>query len=140
MNAWTGWALAALAVAMGWNQWGWQGVVLAVTLIVFWLLLQFSRSVRVMSQAAQAPVGHVDSAVMLHAKLRTGMRLLDILPLTRSLGQKVDLEAASSTSTGAAADEVFEWSDASGARVRVVMARGRCAQWSLLRPDENQPA
>ena len=140
MNAWTGWALAALAVAMGWNQWGWQGVVLAVTLIVFWLLLQFSRSVRAMSQAAQAPVGHVDSAVMLHAKLRTGMRLLDILPLTRSLGQKVDLEAASSTSTGAAADEVFEWSDASGARVRVVMARGRCAQWSLLRPDENQPA
>jgi hypothetical protein len=77
---------------------------------------------------------------MLHAKLRTGMRLLDILPLTRSLGQKIDLEAAPSATSGAAADEVFEWSDASGARVRVVMARGRCAQWSLLRPDENQPA
>ena len=140
MNAWTGWALAALGVAVGWTQWGWQGVVLAVTLIVFWLLLQFSRSVRVMSQAAQAPVGHVDSAVMLHAKLRTGMRLLDILPLTRSLGQKIDLEAANAATPGVATDEVFEWRDASGARVRVAMARGRCTQWSLLRPDENPPA
>lgn len=140
MNAWTGWGLAALGVGVGWNQWGWPGVVLGVTLIVFWLLLQFSRSVRVMSRAAQAPVGHVDSAVMLHAKLRTGMRLLDILPLTRSLGQKVDAAAADSATSGAATEEVFEWSDASGARVRVAMARGRCVQWSLLRPDENQPS
>ena len=30
-----GWALAALAITIGYLQWGWQGVVLAVTMIVF---------------------------------------------------------------------------------------------------------
>ena len=122
MNAWTGWALAALGVAVGWTQWGWQGVVLASTVIVFWLLLQFSRSVRVMSQAAQSPVGHVDSAVMLHAKLKTGMRLLDILPLTRSLGNKVTDNP-----------ETYVWRDASGASVRVELQGGRCTRWELRR-------
>ena len=125
MNAWTGWALAALGVAVGWTQWGWQGVVLASTVIVFWLLLQFSRSVRVMSQAAQSPVGHVDSAVMLHAKLKTGMRLLDILPLTRSLGEKVD--------EGVGDPETFIWRDTSGASVRVELRGGRCTRWELQR-------
>jgi phosphatidylglycerophosphate synthase len=129
MNAWTGWALAALGLVVGWTQWGWQGVVLAVTLIIFWLLLQFSRSVRVMSQAAQAPVGHVDSAVMLHAKLKTGMRLLDILPLTRSLGEKV-----------ADDPETYVWRDTSGASVRVELVKGRCTRWELLRPVDDAAA
>jgi hypothetical protein len=93
--------------------------------IVFWLLLQFSRSVRVMSQAAQSPVGHVDSAVMLHAKLKTGMRLLDILPLTRSLGEKVD--------EGMGDPETFIWRDTSGASVRVELRGGRCTRWELQR-------
>ena len=126
MSATWGWALALLAVALGWVQWGWQGVVLAVSVIVFWLLLQFSRALRVMRQAAGAPVGHVDSAVMLHAKLRTGMRLMDIIPLTRSLGQMAPPEAG--------APETFTWTDASGAAVRVEMAAGRLRQWTLERP------
>jgi len=126
MSATWGWALALLAVALGWVQWGWQGVVLAVSVIVFWLLLQFSRALRVMRQAAGAPVGHVDSAVMLHAKLRTGMRLMDIIPLTRSLGQMAPPEAG--------APETFTWTDASGATVRVEMAAGRLRQWTLERP------
>ena len=128
MNAWTGWALAALGLIAGWTQWQWQGVVLAVTLIVFWLILQFSRSVRVMSQATQAPVGHVDSAVMLHAKLKTGMRLLDILPLTRSLGDKVTDDP-----------ETYVWRDASGASVRVELVKGQCTGWVLQRPDDATP-
>ena len=35
MNAAIGWGLAVLAVAVGYWQWGWQGVVLGVTLVVF---------------------------------------------------------------------------------------------------------
>mgnify|MGYP003334104021 CR=1 FL=1 len=90
------------------------------------LLRQFSRSVRVMSQAAQSPVGHVDSAVMLHAKLKTGMRLLDILPLTRSLGNKVTDNP-----------ETYVWRDASGASVRVELQGGRCTRWELQRDTSN---
>jgi hypothetical protein len=129
MNASWGWILAALAVVVGWHQWGWQGLVLAVTVTVFWLLLQFSRAVRVMRQAAGAPVGHVASAVMLHSRLRQGMRLLEIIPLTRSLGQRVEEPPAPDPAL-----ERFVWTDASGASVRVELASGRLRAWTLERP------
>lgn len=129
MNAWVGWALAVLAIAVGYVQYGWRGVVLGVTVVVFWLLLQFGKAMRVMRTAAAAPVGVVGSAVMLHAKLRRGMRLIEILPLTRSLGHKV-----------ADDPETFEWRDASGAAVRVQLQRGRCTDWTLSRADGEAPA
>lgn len=129
MNAWVGWTLAVLAIAVGYVQYGWRGVVLGVTVVVFWLLLQFGKAMRVMRTAAAAPVGVVGSAVMLHAKLRRGMRLIEILPLTRSLGRKV-----------ADDPETFEWRDASGAAVRVQLQRGRCTDWTLSRADGEAPA
>src|SRR5262249_48608676 len=116
--------LAGAALAMGYWQWGWRGVVLAVTLIVFWLLLQFSRAVRVLRNAGRAPVGHIDSAVMLHARLQSGLRLPQILALTKSLGIKRDGDS-----------EVFEWRDAGGDVVRVELIDGKLARWELLRAD-----
>jgi uncharacterized protein (DUF58 family) len=143
MNAWLGWALAVLAVAAGYTGWGWPGVALAVTVIVFWLLLQFGRLLRAMRQAGGAPVGHVASAVMLHARLRQGMRLMDIIPLTRSLGQRLDdagSPAAPESRNKAAASEGpvehFGWVDGSGARVRITLVNGRLTTWSLERPVE----
>jgi hypothetical protein len=121
--------LAVVAIALGWFQWGWQGVILAISVVVFWLLLQFSRAMRVMRQAAGAPIGHVDSAVMLNAKLRAGMRLMEIIPLTRSLGQAVEGEPG--------VPETFTWTDTSGACVRVQLVGGRLRQWSLERPAES---
>jgi hypothetical protein len=61
MNPVVGWGLAVLAVAAGWLGWGWRGVVLAVTVVVFWLLLQFSRTLRVLRAAGQRPVGTIDT-------------------------------------------------------------------------------
>jgi uncharacterized protein (DUF58 family) len=122
MNPLVGWTLAVIAVAAGYAGYGWPGVVLAVTVIVFWLLLQFSRALRVMRQAAGRPIGAIDNAVMLHAKLRPGLRLLDILPLTRSLGQKV-----------ADDPETFVWTDPGGDRVRVELRQGRATAFRLER-------
>ena len=122
MNAAIGWALAVMAIAVGYVQWGWPGVVLGISVVAFWMLLQFSRAMRVMRQASQAPVGHVPSAVMLHAKLNTGMRLLEILPLTRSLGQKLADEP-----------ETFAWADEAGDRVVVELRGGRCSAFRLER-------
>lgn len=129
MNVAIGWGLAVVGVAIGYVQWGWQGVLLAVTLVVFWLLLHFSRAMRVMRMASTAPVGRIDSAVMLHSKLKTGMSLLEILPLTRSLGLKV-----------ADAPETFVWTDESDASVRVELVNGRCTAWRLERPEPEPPA
>jgi len=119
------WVLAVAAVTVGYVQWGWPGVLLAFTVMVFWLLLQFSRAVRTMREAAGKPVGTVASAVMLHARLREGMRLPQILRLTGSLGRKVGDDP-----------EAFEWTDASGARLHAEMRIGRLARWALLRPAD----
>ena len=124
MNAKLGWALAVVGTALGYHFWGWRGVVLAVSVVVFWLLLQFTRALRVLRSAGQAPVGHVESAVMLQARLHEGMRLMQILPLTRSIGQKV-----------ADDPETYLWTDASGASVRVELRDGRCVGWTLQRPE-----
>jgi uncharacterized protein (DUF58 family) len=123
MSAALGWALAVLAGATGYWAYGWPGVALAISVVVFWLLLQFSRALRVMRLAAEAPVGHVPSAVMLQAKLNAGMRLMDVVKLTRSLGRKLRNEP-----------ETFAWCDESGAEVEIEFVDGRCTQWQLNRP------
>ncbi len=124
MDARLGWALAVAAVALGYVQYGWQGVLLAVSGIVFWLLMQFTRALRAMRVAGGAPVGHVASAVMLQARLKVGLRLMDIIQLTRSLGEKL-----------ADDPETFRWTDASGASVTVELLKGRCVRWSFARPE-----
>jgi uncharacterized protein (DUF58 family) len=129
MNPLIGWGLAVIALAVGYASYGWPGVLLGVSVIVFWLLLQFSRGLRVMRNAAGRPVGSIDNAVMLHTKLRTGLRLLDILPLTRSLGQKV-----------ADDPETFVWTDGGGDRVRVELRHGRCSAFALERAEAPAPA
>jgi len=120
-----GWALAAIAITIGYLQWGWAGVALAVTMIVFWLLLQFSRALRVLRNAGRAPVGRIDSAVMLAARLQRGQRLPQILALTRSLGTRAGGEHDGR--------EVFEWRDAGDDVVRAELVRGRLVHWQLLR-------
>lgn len=121
--AWIGWALAAAALAAGYVGYGWRGVVLALSVVVFWLLLQFSRSVRALRDATGRPVGNVASAVMLHARLHAGMRLPEVLKLTRSLGRHVSDEP-----------ETWAWADAGGDEVQVVLTAGRVSAWDLKRP------
>jgi hypothetical protein len=124
MNERIGWALAAAAIAAGFWVYGWRGVVLALSVVVFWLLLQFSRSLRVLKNAGSAPVGHVESAVMLHSRLRAGMTLMQVVSLTRSLGRRVS-----------EMPERWAWADASGARVELSLANGKLVAWQLLRDD-----
>jgi hypothetical protein len=126
LNPVIGWVLALLALLAGWQSYGWPGVALAITLIAFWLVLQFNRALRVMKNAAGAPVGHVDSAVMLHSRLRTGMTLVQVVAMTRSLGRKVATDA-----------ETWSWSDASDAKVTLVMTGGKLRHWTLTRAESD---
>ncbi|MDO8375979.1 MAG: hypothetical protein Q7S91_02175 [Aquabacterium sp.] len=133
MNAKLGWTLAVAAVALGYVQYGWRGVLLAVSGIVFWLLMQFTRALRAMRAAGGAPVGRVASAVMLHAALKKGQRLMDVIQLTRSLGQKLADESRE-------APETWRWQDESGTSVTVQLRNGRVTEWQLQRPVETEAA
>lgn len=125
MTVWMGWFLAIAALGVGWQAYGWQGVLLAVSIIVFWLLLQFSRTMRVMRKAAERPMGDVSSAVMMNAKLHAGIPLLDVIRMTGSLGRRT-----------AETPETYAWADAGGAEVEVVFENGRVARWTFSRPQE----
>lgn len=130
MNPTTGWALAGAALLTAYLAYGLPGVALAFTVIVFWLLLQLGRVLRVMRRAGQAPVGSVPSAVMLHARLREGMTMLELLPLAGSLGRAED----------GPEPEVYLWQDADGSRVRAVFVNGRLQRWTLERPGQGAAA
>ena len=120
-----GWALAVAAIAAGSVGYGWPGVVLAITVIVFWLLLQFSRALRVMRAAAGRPMGHVNSAVMLQSRLHDGMLLAQVMKLTGSFGVR--------RSEVGVEPEVFAWADSSGDEVVVELRGGKVRGWRLQR-------
>jgi len=122
MNPILGGLLAIAALIAGWQAYGAQGLVLAITLIVFWLVLQFNRALRVMKNATGAPLGHVDSAVMLHSRLSPGMTLLQVIGMTRSLGRKLAEEP-----------QTWAWGDAGGVTVTLVFAGGKLQSWALSR-------
>jgi hypothetical protein len=122
VNPLVGWFLAVAAVGMAAKAYGWQGAVFAVTVVVFWLLLQLNRALRTMKRAASRPVGHVDSAVMLNARLRSGMTMLQIIGLTRSLGRRVSTEP-----------EVWRWQDDGDCVVTLALRAGKLHHWKLDR-------
>ena len=118
-----------LAVALGagaWRAGGWSGLALVGSGLVLWGLMYYTRIVTIMKRAANRPVGHVGSAVMLNAKLQAGQQLLHVLALTRALGQRL-------TEPGAD-PETYRWSDAGGSFVTAEFKGGKLTHWELVRP------
>ena len=123
MSPWWGAGLALAGLIAGGALLGWQGVIFATTGIVFWLLLQISRLMRVMKMAGAAPLGSVGNAVMLASQLQAGMKLVDLITRAGSLGVKQ-------------APDTFVWRDASGDAVEVVLKKGKLAEWRLIRAGD----
>jgi hypothetical protein len=126
-----GWLLAGAGLAGGYAWFGWQGFVLGATAIVFWLLLQFSRAVRAVRNATDAPVGSVRSAVMLNSRLRPGMTMSQVLALTGSLGIVIETPAER-------VHEVWRWEDAGQIEARLTFRGGRLLHWELHRPRADE--
>ena len=121
--------LGVVVVAAAYRGWGWPGVALALGGIVMWMLLHFTRMMRVLQRAANRPVGYCDSAVMLNAKLRPGVNLLHVMAMTRAIGEQVSPKEEQ--------PEIYRWTDGSGSHVTCEFDRGKLAKWTLFRP---QPA
>ena len=115
----------AVVVALAWRAYGWAGLALGLGAICLWALLHMSRMLAVLRRTASRPVGSVASAVMLQSRLQAGMPLLQVLALTRSLGQQLQ----DSTDAG----EVYQWSDAGGDHVHCAFVNGKLVRWTLQR-------
>ena len=64
-----------------------------------WMLLHFTRMMKVLQRASNRPVGYCDSAVMLNAKLRPGVNLLHVMAMTKALGEQLSPKDRSPRST-----------------------------------------
>lgn len=121
-----------VVVALAYRAYGWPGVAVAAGGLVMWVLLHFTRMMTVLRRAADRPIGHVDSAVMLNAKLRPGVTLLHVIAMTRALGvQQSDKDAQ---------PESFRWTDEGGSHVTCEFLNGKLMRWALFRPPQDASA
>jgi hypothetical protein len=132
MNWRTIWIPLALAglLLLSFRAFGWWGFSLVASGIIFWLLQHTSRLLFSLERAADQPVGTVSNAVMIHAQLHSGLRLLQVISLAGSLGQ---LESPQDQQP-----EVFVWRDEVGDGVRCNFLEGRLTDWVLIRHSNDQ--
>jgi hypothetical protein len=129
-----------LAITAGWlvfayQSYQWMGVAFLVSGAVMWALLHYSRLLQVFKKAAGRPIGYVASAVMLNAKLKTGLSLLHVIALTKSLGKVVVAGAQDGVfEKKGVIREVFIWSDSSESSVRCTFDNGKLTSFELIRP------
>lgn len=123
--------LGVIGVVLAYRFYGWAGVAAAATGLVMWVLLHFTRMMQVLKRAANRPIGYVDSAVMLNAKLKPGMTLLHVVAMTRALG-------ASQTEKDAQ-PEIFRWTDGGESHVTATFVGGKLAHHELFRPAQAAP-
>jgi len=117
---------ALVLLVLAYRSYGWSGVALAGSAVVTVLLLQFNRAMQVLRRAADRPVGSVESAVMLNARLKPRASLMNVVAMTRAIGE---LRTPKDTQP-----EVFRWTDEGGSWVDATFVGGRLTQWTMFRP------
>ena len=115
-----------ILVMLAYRSYGWTGVAGVVGALVMWMLVDFTRMMKILRLAAKRPIGFVDSAVMFNARLRKGESLVRVISRTYSLGQAQTPEGQD--------PETFRWTDASGSYVDCTFVAGKLAAWVLTRP------
>jgi hypothetical protein len=124
-------AAGVAAPVLAYWFYGWAGVAAVVTVLVMWALLHFNRMIQVLKRAANRPIGYVDSAVMLNAKLKPGMTLLHVVAMTKSLGA---LQSPKDSQP-----EVYRWTDGTASHVTATFDGGKLVQHALFRPMQDAP-
>lgn len=118
---------AAIAVlVLAYRYYDWMGVAAAGGLLMMWVLLHFTRLMQILQRASKRPIGSVDSAVMLNAKLKPGMTLMHVIAMTRALGELRTEKNAQ--------PEIFRWRDNSDSYVDATFVGGRLTAHQMVRP------
>jgi len=115
-------------VVLAYRSYGWPGVALVAGGVVMWMLLHFTRMMRVLQRAANHPIGWCASAVMLNAQLKPGVNLLHVTAMTRAMGEALSEKDAQ--------PEIFRWTDNGGSHVTCEFQAGKLVKWTLYRPPE----
>ena len=117
-------------VLVGYASAGWPGVAAVVGGLVMWALLHFTRLMNVLRKAADRPIGHVGSAVMLNARLKSGVNLMHVMAMTQSLGERL--------SPADTDPEIYRWTDGTQSHVTCEFIHGRLQKWTLERPQAQE--
>ena len=120
--------LIAVAFVAAYTYYKWPGVAIVASGLVTWALLHFSRMMQILKRAANRPIGYVDSAVMLNAKLQKGKTLMHVIAMTKALGELLSVKDVQ--------PEVFRWTDGTQSHVTATFVGGKLQSWELFRPVE----
>jgi hypothetical protein len=120
--------LVAAAFVMAYSYYKWSGVAIVASGLVTWALLHFSRMMQILKRTANRPIGYVDSAVMLNAKLQKGRTLMHVIAMTKALGELLSVKDVQ--------PEVFRWTDGTQSHVTATFVGGKLQSWELFRPAE----
>ena len=120
------------AGVLAYRSFGWPGIAAVVTMLVFGMLLHFSRMMQVLKRAANRPIGYVDSAVMLNAKLKPGVTLLHVVAMTRALGELKSVKDQQ--------PELYRWTDGTESHVTCEFFGGKLVKWAMVRPAQAEDA
>ena len=121
-----------ILVVMGFRSYGWMGVAAVGGGVLMWALLHFTRLMNVMRKAADRPIGHVGSAVMLNARLQAGVSLMHVVAMTRSLGALQSPENQQ--------PEFYRWTDGTRSHVTCEFHSGKLGKWVRERPAAPEDA
>lgn len=124
------WAAIAIVFWGVWRQYGGMGLLLAFSTLMFWFTIQFSQTMRTLKRAAGRPKGTVAHAMRLHLKLKPGMKLLQIIATTGSLGEML--------SEPDVQPEVYRWTDPGGSSVTGRFLDGRLLDHHIQRVSDDQ--
>lgn len=116
----------AMALALSyaaWRSYGAQGLLLAVLMLSFWLMLHFTKLMRLLRTVAARPMGRTRDAAALHARLKPGMAMVDVIRLTLSIGE---LRTPPDTEP-----EERRWADDTGQAVVCRFEHGRLVSFQL---------
>ena len=130
MGAWAyrlrTWLFPAMAAALAyaaWRSYSWPGLILALLMLSFWLLLHFTKLMRLLRTVANRPLGRVRDVGAMAKRLKPGMPLVDVMRLTLSIGA---LRSAPDTDS-----ELRTWSDDAGRTAICHFEQGRLVSFRV---------